>query len=217
MDEVQLNILKSDIIDRIKNITNDSRAFLWIRSVYASDISDSELKIGGGNLLIAMGAFSAIDYLSKVNYCLSRPFGNLPKSGMIYAPVAPDCFVHFIKNSNLPVSLGIEEVPVAELKTFWDDWRNKLSHFNVQRNNHSAVSFMSTNDPNSKEWYLRFINGTSIQQNAFEEIATGWRCYIDILTRDLDSLAYYVANTVLPDSQAENILFLRQWLDSNLL
>jgi hypothetical protein len=216
MSDEEIISLKSDITDRVKNITNDGRTFLWLRSVYFNDLKNDNIKIGGGNLLIAMGNFSVLEYLSKVFYCLSKPLSQLPHKNGHFDPNAVDCFYHLIKNAKYPIDLGVEDLKKDEVIKFWDDWRNKLAHFNVQRYNNSAVSFLSTDDTKDEGQYILLINGQKAQRPSFEKMTDGWRCYVDLLNRDNDKIAEYIADFVA-ESKDDNKKLLKKWLDSNLL
>lgn len=208
----------SYIIDRVKNITNDSRTFLLVRSTHTADISDSDLHIGGGNLLIAMGDFSVFEYLSRIYYGLtnnpSKWFDE--KDSWKFKQSADDCFVNLILNNQSGVSFGIENLKPDDLKTLWNEWRNKLSHLLCQNERHSSISFLSVGDLNQRDSYIKFINSVVSNRVAFSKNQSSWHCYIDILNRDLDKLASWIANDVLGAAKDENVDKVYDWLASNL-
>jgi hypothetical protein len=215
MDIKQL--IKSDIIERTHQITNDSRAFFWLRSNYYKDLQMKELKIGGGNLLVALGLFSALNYLCNIYYCLTKPKNNKFrfKKG-IYDPVNKDNFVHFIKNQQSGVIFGIEDLDKKELEILWEDWRNNLVHFCTPRYGNTAVAFITKKTKQSKKEYLSIINDNDPKRHPFLGIRSNWVLSIEILTNKLDIIADYIGNKVLDNAEDYHINTLRKWLDSNI-
>lgn len=208
----------SYIIDRVKNITNDSRTFLLIRTFHISDISDDELCIGGGNLLIAMGDFAVFEYLSRIYYGLTNDESKWfdSKDNWKFKHPADDCFVNLILNNQSGVSFGLENLKPDELKVLWNEWRNKLSHLLCQNEKHSSISFLSVGELQQRKSYISFINSKSINRVAFEKVDSSWKCFIDVLNRDLDKLASWIASDVLIKAKEENIEKIYSWLTSNL-
>lgn len=208
----------SYITDRVKNITNDSRTFLLVRSTHTADISDDELHIGGGNLLVAMGDFSVFEYLSRIYYGLTNDAGKWfdDKENWKFKPSADDCFVNLILNNQSGVSFGFENLKPNELKIIWNEWRNKLTHLLCQNEKHSSISFLSVGELNQRKSYISFINSKVSNKVAFEKNNSSWHCFIDILNRDLDKLASWIANEVLSKAKDDNVEKVYTWLTSNL-
>lgn len=218
MNNDDLLYLKSEIIHRIQNITNDCRTFLWVRSVYRDDLDNESIKIGGGNLTIALALFNAIGYLSNTFYCLTKK--DISKleynSAGIYDPNTYDSFKYFIKNQKSGVALGIEGLSFPELHKIWDDWRNKLSHFCVQRYGNTSLSFVENKSRKNRDKYLKFISTNNYKSQSFGKIGGGWNIHIDFLNLQMDILANYIAEKILTSANQDNVLVFKKWLEFNL-
>lgn len=209
--------VQSYIINGVKNITNDSRSFLFLRIIHTDDINNKELNIGGGNLLIAMGNFTIFEYLAKIYYGLTNDVVKWFDCETFMKP-ADQCFFNLIHDNNSGVSFGIEKLSSYELTELWKEWRNKLSHLLRQKEKHSSISlfFSFAEGINQRQGYLDFIDSKLINQSAFIKNNSGWQCFIDILNRDLDKLANWIANDVLNNSKEENINKIYTWLITEL-
>lgn len=208
----------SYIKDRVKNITNDSRTFLLVRTSHVADIGDEELHIGGGNLLIAMGNFAIFEYLSRIYFGLTNDENKWfdPKDNWKFKHSADECFVNLILNNKSGISFGLENLKPDELKDLWNEWRNKLSHLLCQNEKHSSISFLPVGGVNQRKSYLNFINSKTLNRIAFIKEGQSWKCFIDILNRDLDKVASWVADDVLEKARDGNITKIHTWLVSNL-
>lgn len=214
--EKMLN-LKSDLVDRIKNITNDCRTFLWLRTVNPKVLNDEKNRIGGGNLSIALAVFSGINYLANSYHCLTadiKSFQYKPKG--IYYPDGKKNFLFFVKNQRSNIDLGVEGLTEDELSNIWDDWRNKLTHFCTVRYGNTSLSFMELDDIHGLEKFLTFIKKDISKIPSFIKTASGWNLKIDLMSFKLDGLATYIAEKVLLEATKENIDVFEKWLEHNL-
>lgn len=113
-----------DILDRIAGVQNDLKAFIYIRKHNLQHEATPD-NIGGGNIVVALSLFTALNFLGKTYYCVKRPDKfNVDGS----AKNETETFVHFMKfiqRSGIDLGLsGNGEV----LELVWSGFRDYLAH-----------------------------------------------------------------------------------------
>lgn len=209
--------LKSDVIDRVANFTNDTRTFLWMRYCHYNEIQDQSLRIGGGNFLIALANFSALDYLAKIYFGLKNNPSNWHKKRTKDPFNASECFLFLIRSKHFPVRLGFEKLQDNEIKNLWDEWRNCLTHFLVQKENNSSISYI-THPNEGEDQYKKFIKQEPKTINPFSAKPPGnfgWDCYVDELSPIIDRIASFVASEV-DKAEETNIRAVNDWIRANI-
>jgi len=113
-----------DIIDRITGVQNDLKAFLYIRKHNLQHQGTPD-NIGGGNIVVALSLFTALNFLGKTYYCVKRP-DKFNADGS--AKNETETFVHFMKfvqNNGLDLGLsGSGQI----LEMLWSGFRDYLAH-----------------------------------------------------------------------------------------
>lgn len=206
---------KSDIMQRVERYTNDVRTFLYFRYLNQEKFEDKSLRIGGGNFLIALANFCALDFLSKVFFGLNHPSDTWPKKNKKDPFRAKEAFIYLIRFPKFPVKFGFENLSNSQLETLWDEWRNCLSHFLGQKENNSAISYLTTPGNGEKQYGL-FIKRIPAPNKPFQEKAegSGWDCYVDNLSLLVEDTAKYVSEFV-ENSKEINIKAVMKWHSLN--
>lgn len=188
--------LKSYIIDRTRYITNDCRTFLWARFQYYPDIQNSHLEIGGGNILIAMGLFGVLGYLSKIYVLLAdKARYSDPKCGKPRVNET-EAFKDFIKNC--PYKLNLDQLRDEDLRKLWNRWRNKLAHLLVQKEG-TAEAFVADKVNLALAGKYEEVKDSlranvDIKIFTFNSAEDWWHCNVDLLASELDKIADWLAS-----------------------
>ncbi len=112
-----------DIIkDRVVGVENDLKAFLYIRK---NNLQHKEDNIGGGNIVVGLTLFSAINFLGKVYYCVERPEkfninGDAKNETETFIK-----FMQFLQDQGLDLGLSGDG---HVLQLVWSGFRNYLAH-----------------------------------------------------------------------------------------
>ena len=113
-----------DILDRIAGVQNDLKAFIYIRKHNLQHEGTPD-NIGGGNIVVALSLFTALNFLGKTYYCVKRP-DKFNDDGSVKNET--ETFVHFMKfiqRSGLDLGLsGNGEI----LELVWSGFRDYLAH-----------------------------------------------------------------------------------------
>lgn len=113
-----------DILDRIAGVQNDLKAFIYIRKHNLQHEGTPD-NIGGGNIVVALSLFTALNFLGKTYYCVKRP-DKFNDDGS--AKNETETFLHFmrfIQRSGLDLGLsGNGEI----LELVWSGFRDYLAH-----------------------------------------------------------------------------------------
>jgi hypothetical protein len=144
--------------DRANMMIADTNTFIWLRHNHPDELRKNK-EIGGGNLLMALGLFSALNLMAKVHKILRKGKGCIVQKADVQEfrsivkkypelkgkiqPLAvgqvineEDAFVKLIKDSNAKFGLSDEGLRAA-----WQSFRNYLSHTATIRPGHSSVTF----------------------------------------------------------------------------
>lgn len=71
--------LKEHLDFRVGALVNDSRTFLWVKCHHGAKFSEGKNpSIGGGNFLITLGSFAALNLLAKIYWILSKDSKDYP-------------------------------------------------------------------------------------------------------------------------------------------
>jgi len=177
---------------------NDCSTFIFVRENLFPHI---KLPLGGGNVLMALGLFVALEVLSKLNWVLMT--GKLPlgprENPMQDNPGTPKhCFWQFISqyNAKHPDNLlGITDSNQAE--KIWDGFRNKLAHILLSK------GFPITHD------------GHKVKNIFFTEDTQTWHCCVDCLTREITNIGDYLLYKIGSDENMR-IHEAYQWLQKKI-
>ncbi len=113
-----------DILDRIAGVQNDLKAFIYIRKHNLQHKGTSD-NIGGGNIVVALSLFTALNFLGKTYYCVKRPDKFNPDGSAINETETFVHFMKFIQSSGLDLGLsGNGEI----LELVWSGFRDYLAH-----------------------------------------------------------------------------------------
>lgn len=127
-----------DIIkDRIDGISNDLKAFLYIRKLRLQH-EGTEDNIGGGNLVAALSLFSIFNLLSRACYCFEYP-GSFDKDGNVNETDAFVYFVKFLKKNGVDLGLPSSDI---ELQKVWKEFRGYLAHVMVVGQKMRVITFI---------------------------------------------------------------------------
>ena len=214
-------------IGRAKSLVYDSNTFLKVRTERLFYLGE---QFGGGNLLIALGLFSALSYLAKIYVLLEghelpalkdietakNNFKALDKKITdYYRPVRPDeinetlAFTKLLSDQNCPQNLGIDKNEYAKI---YNDIRNHLSHRVAPNRGYTVMTFQT--DENYEVPYTDFkrhLNESN--KSVFEVDGDSLNCYVDILVRDVEKISEWLIGKVQSDEFSEkNIKNTLNWL-----
>lgn len=203
--------LISFIKNRTQNITNDCRTFLWFKSVHNKEYkSINNLRIGGGNLLMAIGLFSSMEYLCKIYYVLKIGYENIPNSDKQKGRND----IKWQKPLNVlitdyPADFGIKSLSSDKIKLFWKNWRHKLAHLLAQDPLWGQVNAFDNRNENYNEAMENLKNTIPfIQENG------RWICNADRLAKEIDSISDWLIKETdkYDDNRIKNTF---EWLKNN--
>jgi len=190
--------LQSYIRDRTKNITKDCATFLFFKQKYNGTYHRREDILGGGNLLMAMGLFGALEYLSKIYYVLKTGYENIPnnRNSKPYPIGRPNEIKWERPLSELirdcPIELGIRNLNAQRLKKFWQNWRNKLAHLLAQDHRWGGVASFDDST-------LSFHGAETHIKNHFTSFTRNngrWECDADKFRMDIEDIAEWICTQV---------------------
>ena len=196
-----VNKLKSYISDRTLNITNDLRVFLWVRLNNYDILNDKQLKLGGGNLTMAIALFACLSYIGKIHWLLHRNIPMRKKENFIplidyleYEEIGlneTDCFKFLIQRS--PCKLGLRNLQQDELEKFWSSWRNSLVHMLAQEGTEGPV--LSIIPKGQSHNYLMEMNKLD-PELSFYLNKKKWSCRIDNFNSGLDKITQWLVGEI---------------------
>ena len=118
--------LIDEVQKRTELIVNDIRSFSYSKIKKANDSRSYINKIGGGNFLCALGIFSVLNLLAKINSILNgKKIVN-----------EKECFVELYSDTTSLIKWGLKNKEDA--RDFWDNYRNNLSHVTVPKDGVAA-------------------------------------------------------------------------------
>lgn len=187
------------IQSRVNMIVADANTFIWLRHDCPEDL-EKNTNIGGGNLLMILGLFSALNFLAKIykilcegSFCIVnkeeiKKLNNfIKKYSEIKKIIQPkvigqvrdeeSAFVRLIKDSGSNFGLNDEA-----LRYNWKSFRNSLVHSAIIYPGDSAVAFL-TPDKNFKQ-FLNYLKKR--KRPVFARNQHGSRCYPDILNIEVE-------------------------------
>lgn len=210
MEEQERSELKSYITDRTSNITNDCRTFLWVRTEHGEIFDQPNLGVGGGNILMAVGLFATVEYLSKIGYILDKGVGS---------DNATDCFIWLIKNLPPSIKLFADTENEVNLNSFWNVWRNKLAHLVAPKHARAETVSPIKSHPNYQATRNLFDIDLAFLHPFYKrgELPEGWWCSnVDKLTNDLDRIARWLASNIAENAPIANVQAALAWINSEL-
>jgi len=135
--------LIDEVQKRTELIVNDIRSFSYSKIKKANDSRSYINKIGGGNFLCALGIFSVLNLLAKINSILNgKRYENKNKKWGIYDDDGKkivsekECFVELYSDTTSLIKWGLKNKKDA--RDFWDNYRNSLSHVTVPKDGVAA-------------------------------------------------------------------------------
>lgn len=112
-----------DIIeDRVLGVSNDLKAFIYIRKY---NLQHKEDDIGGGNIVVALSLFTTLNFLGKAYYCTVKPAKFEADGSALNETETFIKFMKFLQDSGLELGLS-SNGEILEL--VWNGFRNYLAH-----------------------------------------------------------------------------------------
>lgn len=142
-----LKQIKQELIQKVQQrtefIVNDIHSFIYSKIKQADDNRSYINAIGGGNFLCTLGIFSVLNLLAKINSILNgKECKKVNSRCDIYSKdkkvTEKDCFVELYKDTKSLIKWGLKDK--EEVKSFWNNYRNSLSHITVPQDGVAAYS-----------------------------------------------------------------------------
>ncbi len=138
MQDKNINNLNATITERINGAYNDLRAFIFIRIHY---YHKNEPYVGGGNMTMALTLFSALNYLSKIYYCIMSPEKfNIDVNGKITVNET-HAFKKFARHLISQDILSGITMDDSALSLVWNGFRDHLAHKITVQNGKVVYTF----------------------------------------------------------------------------
>lgn len=195
----------------------DTNTFIWLRHNQPEELKRNT-DIGGGNLLMVLGLFSALNFLAKIYKILRKGDSCIVSSGEIkklnsFIKKCPEikkliqpqvvgqvrneegAFVKLIKDSGSNFGLS-DEV----LKYVWKSFRNYLVHSATIYPGDSSVTFILS-DKNFKQFMEHLAKR---KRPVFAKNQHGSRCYPDILNIEVEYIKSWLVNEIESNNFSNN-------------
>lgn len=222
-----------EYLNRAKYLVYDSNTFLKVRVERPFYIGD---EIGGGNLLIALGLFSAINYLAKIYVLLNgqwtpptpkdieearEQFKRVDRKFREYLIFTKRrdsvnetlAFTKLLLDQNCPQNLGIDQ---SEYSNVYHDIRNHLTHRIAPNRGHTMMTFQSDEGDRTPYGDIK-ISIKNSNRHVFQKNGNVLICYVDILGRDVEKIADWLIKDVADDKfTKEGIDLTFDWLEGVL-
>lgn len=185
--------LKKYITEFIQYIIQDCKSFIYIRLNQIDDYRNHNFGIGGGNILMALGLFSTLGYLSKIFVILSKDNYKKNKWGDINETEA------FLNLMNItPHDLGFKKIGDDNIRKQWRRWRHKLVHLTVPQGQIQACD--AEHQPilkNQYQCYLEQLKNLR-NKNSFNLIPNFELFSVDIdkLVTDVEKISLWVIDQI---------------------
>jgi hypothetical protein len=209
------NFFKKQLIAHINSRANmiifDANTFIWIRHNCSEDLKRNT-NIGGGNLLMILGLFSALNFLAKIYKILHK--GNscivnkeeikklkdfIKKHSEVKKMIQPkivgqirdeeSAFIKLIKDSESNFGLNEEK-----LRYIWKCFRNYLVHSATIYPGASSITFTISNKN-----FKQFLDHLEERKRpVFARNQYGPRCYPDILNVEVK----YIKNWLIKEIES---------------
>lgn len=221
--------------DRTKNLTNDSNTFLWVRTEHYNALENAP-EIGGGNLLIAIGLFAALNHLAKIYSLLKggkfvtkeeaenakrshremdKQTRNLMRPKREGEMNETEAFKKLVMESPA-ANLGIRQ---GDLEKVYDAFRNKLTHMVAPRAGDIVLTFVPPAEGSGVS-YIELKKSIMLRDElAFRYKEDGLlECNVDLLSRDVEKIANWLVDAIENDRFTEtNIRNTLSWIRNRLV
>lgn len=188
--------------DRIVGVNNDLKAFIYIRK---NNLQHKEEDIGGGNIVVALSLFTAINFLAKCYYCTVRPDKFNPEG---HAEDETACFIAFMRylqtqglQLNLPRDGDV-------LGLVWNGFRNYLAHRLTVEPGKSVISF--TFEPENTGTIDEILSKAN-SHPVFEHDGNSrnWRVNGDVLLAKLIPITEVTASHIINSEEMDERLLVK--------
>jgi len=217
-------------IQHAKSLVFDSNTFLKVRVERTFYIGEG---LGGGNLLIALGLFSALSYLAKMYVLLSgywkipnleeiqdakEVYRQMDKNTQQYFFVKrqdqvneTDAFKRLLSDPNCPQNFGIDETDYPKV---YSDIRNHLSHRILPNHGYVVVTFQ-TNENEELAYGEVMQRIKESNKPVFEKNGNSVNCFVDLLGRDVEKISDWLIWEINAGKfPEENIDEAYKWLEA---
>lgn len=213
---------------RVNMIIADTNTFIWLRHDHPEEL-EKNMNIGGGNLLMVLGLFSALSFLAKIyrilrkgNSCivsnvevkkLNDFIKKYPEIKKLIQPQVAgqvrdeeSAFVKLIKGSGSNFGLSGEA-----LRYNWKSFRNSLVHLATVHPGDSAVTFLASGE-NLKQ-FMKHLRKR--KHPVFARNQHGSRCYPDILNIEVEYIRNWLVGEIESNKfSSKNIEAAFNWIQN---
>lgn len=198
--------LASLIRERASHICKDAHTFLWARTQHYDEFKQNT-ELGGGNLLVGIGLFAVLSYLSKIFVQLegSAVFN---RDGSVNET---DAVKKLLSAYPSTVNLGLE---IEDVESVYKNMRHYLTHFVAPRYGNPMITHEQKAD---FEVYSSQLKSSA--EFSFDEFEGGGTyCDVDKFAYDLEELTKWLAQAVdSPDKYSDDRMkTVFEWLNSAL-
>ena len=236
-----------DYVDRAIAVAKDCHLLFWVRTQDTEKFDEltGNDYVGGGNFLIGIGCFVALNYLAKI-YALLK---NKPKpiteeqsakaaaikeelvtkdeeserliitarEGVINET---DAFMQLIKDAASEHRLGLPLDDNAALSDFYDRWRNRFIHMIVpERGTAEAFKPEPADELNDYTWeeILAYVPERDDNDLTFRKDENGhWYGIVDFLAYDVQTIAEWLKRMLTSEFSDEDCERCLHWIEMEL-
>jgi hypothetical protein len=193
--------LKNEIMERVRLFSGDCRTFWRVR--LQQNKWFHRWGLGGGNFVMALAMFSALNFLAKAYALIFRPNAFTKKNGELRCNET-DAFNWLIKALHQDgIDLGI---PDSEATAVWRTFRNKLAHVA------KPGSFVEVYDPKKSVSPSAAERRVRTGGPAFFKKKGHWMCNADRLSVDAFAVGDWVCKQVDACTDPARLKELSDWL-----